>query len=266
MSIHKRQTRQRYGQWAVVAGASEGLGAAFAYALAAEGHDLVLIARRESVLRDLATAIGSAHHVQVECVCLELAVADLADQLSAILADRDIGVAVYNAAYSFSGPLLENSLDDALLLTDVNVRGPLQFVHAVAPGMIKRGRGAVVIMSSLAGFTGTPTIATYAASKAFLTTLGEGLWAELKPLGVDVLVSVAGAIRTPNYLSFRANQKDAPGTMDPSQVAANTLGALGHGPIVIPGAVNKIASVFLRRVVPRKVAISIMAKSVKGNT
>ena len=117
-------------------------------------------------------------------------------------------------------------------------------------------------MSSVAGFQGAPQLATYAASKAFNTILGESLWAELAPKGVDVVASCAGAIRTPGYA--KALRKEAPGTLDASEVVERTLAALGHGPVVIPGATNKLASQLLRRLLSRKSAIGIMGRSVSG--
>jgi uncharacterized protein len=132
--------------------------------------------------------------------------------------------------------------------------------------MVTRRKGAIIVMSSLAGFTGTPTITMYAATKSFLRTFAEGLWAELTPRNVDVLVSCAGAIRTPNYLAFRKDGKDAPGTLDPATVVAQTLAAIGHKPLVVPGAVNKAAVFFLSRMIPRRTAISIMTKNVKGSS
>jgi short-subunit dehydrogenase len=237
----------RYGRWAVVAGASEGLGAAFAEALAAHRVSLVLLARRAELLETLASTLRAAHGVE---------------GLSRATADVEVGVAVYNAAYSFVAPLFERPLSDALRVVDVNVRAPLVFLHTLVPPMIGRGRGAVVLMSSLAGFQGSPKLAAYAASKAFNTILGESLWAELRPKGVDVVVSCAGAIRTPGYA--KALAKEAPGTLDASEVAERTLAALGHGPVVTPGATNKLASQLLRRLLSRRSAIGIMGKSVSG--
>jgi hypothetical protein len=127
--------------------------------------------------------------------------------------------------------------------------------------MATRGRGAIVLMSSMAGFQGSPRIATYAASKAFNTILGEGLWRELRPRGVDVLVSCAGAIRTPGYLKTVA--KDAPGTLDPAVVAMRTLDALGHGPTVVPGAANQVARFVLGRILSRRAAVALMASSTR---
>jgi uncharacterized protein len=119
-----------------------------------------------------------------------------------------------------------------------------------------------VLMSSLAGFQGSPKLAAYAASKAFNTVLGESLWAELATRGVDVIASCAGAIRTPGYA--KTLQKEAPGTLDASEVVERTLAALGHGPIVIPGVTNKLASHLLRRLLSRRAAIGIMGRSVTG--
>jgi short-subunit dehydrogenase len=176
--------------------------------------------------------------------------------------DVEVGVGVYNAAYSFVAPLLSRPPQDALRVVDVNVRGPLLFVHQLAPPMVARGRGAIVLMSSLAGNQGSPGLSAYAASKAFTTTLAESLWGELKPSGVDVLACVAGAIRTPGYASALA--RDAPGTLDAAQVAQAALDALGTGPVVVPGATNRLATFAMRRLLPRRAAIGIMGRSLRG--
>ena len=262
MSPRPEAFAERYGPWAVVAGASEGLGAAFAEALAARGLGLVLLARRADLLEELASKLRASRGVEVRTVACDLADPSFAEGLTLATADVEVGVAVYNAAYSFVAPLFDRPLADALRVVDVNVRAPLVLLHSLVPAMLARGRGAVVLMSSLAGFQGSPKLAAYAASKAFNTILGESLWAELGPRGVDVIASCAGAIRTPGYA--KALQKEAPGTLDASEVVAQTLAALGRGPVVIPGATNKLASQLLRRLLSRKSAIGIMGKSVSG--
>lgn len=252
----------RYGAWAVVAGASEGLGAAFAEAIAARGVNLVLLARRAAALAEIAGAVKKAHpSVDVRTVACDLADASFTDAIADATRDVEVGLGVYNAAYSFIAPLLERPLEDALRVVDVNVRGPLRFVHALGPAMVARKRGGLVLMSSLAGFQGNPRLATYAASKAFNVVLGESLWAELRPHGVDVLVSCAGAIRTPNYL--KTTEKEAPGTLAPLDVATRTLGALRSGPTFVPGAMNKMARFFLGRVLPRSTAVGIMESNTR---
>ena len=253
---------ERYGRWAVVAGASEGLGAAFAGALAARGMGLVLLARRAEVLETVAADLRARHGVDVRPIACDLADAASFARLADACSDLEVGVAVYNAAYSFVAPLLDRPLEDALRVVEVNVRGPLRFVHGLVPAMVARGRGALVLMSSLAGFQGSPRLAAYAASKAFVTVLGESLWGELAPKGVDVVASCAGAIRTPGYA--KASKKEAPGTLAASEVVEETFAALGRKPLVIPGAVNKLASFVMRRLAPRTTAIGIMGNSVSG--
>src|SRR6202034_4523380 len=121
-----------YGPVAVVAGASEGLGAAFAGALAARGMDLVLLARRETVLRELAARLEEAHGVRVATLACDLKEASFAQALADAVAGKIVGLGVYNAGFSFMSPLLDRPLDDALRVVDVNVKGPLYFVHTLA--------------------------------------------------------------------------------------------------------------------------------------
>jgi short-subunit dehydrogenase len=129
--------------------------------------------------------------------------------------------------------------------------------------MIERGRGGIVLMSSLAGSQGSPNIAAYAATKSFNAVLAEGLWKELKPWGVDVLACMAGAIRTPGYREA-GGAKQAPGTLEARVVAEQTLNELGKGPIFVPGALNKIARFVLMRLLSRRAAIAIMSQNTGG--
>ena len=259
-----RDFRTRYGNWAVVAGASEGLGAAFATELAMRGMHLLLIARRAGVLQPVADGLRRKHGIEVRVLALDLAGVDLAEALSDATADLDLGVAIYNAAFVPVARFLELE-DDALdQLVHVNVHGPLTFLRTLLPVMRERGRGAVVLMSSLAGMQGSPRIAAYASSKAFNTVLGESLWYELREDGIDVLVSCAGAITTPRYL--KSTDRIPPGTMTPDAVARETLDALGKGPRVVPGALNRFFAVLFDRLLPRRTAIRLMAENTKDLT
>ncbi len=251
----------KYGPWAVVAGASEGLGAAFATALATRGLNVLLLARREQHLRAVADRLRTGTEVEVRAEVFDMARSDLPTALETLTSNLEVGLAVYNAAYAPVGDLLSRPVDDLLRVVDVNVRGPLVFARTLAPKMIARGRGGIVLMSSLAGYQGAPRIATYAASKAFNIVLAEGLWRELRPHGIDVVVSSAGAVRTPGYAKTAA--KDAPGTLDADVVANKTLDALGNGPVVVPGTINRIARFILGRLLARRTAIDIFARSTK---
>lgn len=250
---------QRYGPWALVAGASEGIGASFARALAGRGLSLVLVARRSGPLEKLAGELEAEFGVQTRCVEGDLGSLDFLNALLTACAEVDLGLVVYNAAHSPIGEFTGLPLEDVLKVVDVNVRGPVTLLHGLLPGMAERGRGGVILMSSLAGNTGAPHVATYAASKAFNKILGQGLWYELKRHRVDVLVCISGAVRTPGYA--QAADRDAPGTLDPGQVAERALRGLGRKPAVIPGGVNRIADFVINRLLPRRTAVNIMGNS-----
>jgi hypothetical protein len=248
--------QKRYGPWALVAGASEGIGEAFARELARRGLNLVLVARREGPLEAAAREIAGLAKVDVRCIPLDLTRADAAALLEEKVADLAIGLVVYNAALAPAGTFLEIPLEEQLAAIDVNVRGPLAVAHRFGQRMAARGAGGIVLLSSLTAFQGSPYVATYGATKSFLLTLAEGMWFELAPLGVDVLAVCAGATRTPRYL--KRAQGRAPGELDPAQVAREALASLGHGPLLIPGRFNRFASQLMRRLLPRKLTIRIM--------
>jgi short-subunit dehydrogenase len=247
---------KRYGPWALVAGASEGIGQAFAQELARRGINLVLVARRAEPLEETAREIAVAAKVQVRCLPLDLARADASAVLERELADLDLGLVVYNAALAPAGTFLEIPLDEQLAAVDANVRGPLALAHGFGRRLAARGRGGILLMSSLTAFQGSPYVATYGATKSFLLTLAEGLWFELAPRGVDVLAVCAGATRTPRYL--KRAQGRAPGELEPDAVAREALAALGRGPLVIPGRFNRFASQLMRRLLPRRASVRIM--------
>jgi short-subunit dehydrogenase len=247
---------KRYGPWALVAGASEGIGAAFARELARRGLDLVLVARRSEGLAAATREIAAIAPVRIRCIPLDLARADAAALLLRELADLDVGLVVFNAALAPAGGFLETPLEEQLAAIDVNARGPLALAHGFGRRMAARGAGGIVLMSSLTAFQGSPFVATYGATKSFLLTLAEGLWFELGPRGIDVLAVCAGATRTPRYL--RRAQGRAPGELDPDPVAREALAALGRGPLVIPARFNRIASQLMRRLLPRRATIRLM--------
>jgi short-subunit dehydrogenase len=250
---------ERYGAWALVAGASEGLGAAYARALAERGMNLVLVARRMALLDKLAEDLHRVFDVEVRCCDGDLAAPGFLETLEAACSDLDLGLVVFNATHAPVGEFASVAIEDLMRVVNVNIRAPLALLRAFLPAMTARGRGAVILMTSLAGNQGSPNIAAYAASKAFTRVLAEGLWQELEHRGIDVVACCAGAVRTPGYATAAA--KDAPGTLDPEEVVERALRALGRGPLVIPGFVNRAANVFMSRLLPRRTAIAIMAGS-----
>jgi short-subunit dehydrogenase len=222
----------------------------------------VVIARRPAVLAALAADLRVATGAEVVCHPGDLADPQTLRDLASLCERLDIGLLVYNAAAAPVGEFVTLSPAELMRVVDVNVRAPVSLVRAVLPGMVERGRGAVVLMSSLAGNQGSARLAAYAASKAFTRVLAEGLWEEVRGLGIDVVACCAGAVRTPGFAETA--DKDAPGTLDPEQVVEQTLRALGRGPVVVPGMVNRIANVVMGKLLPRRVAITIMAGSTGG--
>ncbi len=246
----------------MVAGASEGLGAAFATELAARGLNLILIARRLDKLNELGDQLKQDYSVQVKTVSLDLA------NLNAVKSSieeltEEIGLLVYNAAFSPIGYFNDVPTDQLLQATEVNVKTPLLLIKILAQPMLERKRGGIILMSSLSGLQGSPKIATYSATKAFNTTLAEALWREFKEHNVDVLACIAGAIRTPGYIASQNGQPDAPGTLNPDEVVKKALQGLGKGPLVVPGFFNRIARLIMSRILPRKTSISIMYNNTK---
>jgi short-subunit dehydrogenase len=252
----------RYGAWALVAGASEGLGAAFARQLAGRGANLLLAARRKEPLLALADELRGVFGIEVRSVAGDLASLDFLKKLLAVCADLDLGVVVCNAAQAPIGDFVSRDIDDLNRVVDVNVRAPLLLLRGLLPLMAARGRGAAILMTSFTGHMGTPRIAAYAASKAFLRVLGESLWYELKDSGVDVIACSCGAVRTPGYAL--AAGKEAPGTLSADKVAKKALWALGGGPVVMPGFINQLATTLMTRLLSKRVNIAILARSTKA--
>jgi len=250
--------RDRYGPWALVTGASEGIGESFARALAARGLHLLLVARRTGPLESLAGELRAAHGVEIRTVSIDVGRPDLVPVLDAAAGDAEVGLLVHNAAFSALGPFLERPLPDLLQVIDVNCRAPVALAHHFGRRMAERGRGGIVLMTSLAGGQGTPMVATYAASKAFEIVLAEGLWDELGPAGVDVLACRAGPTRTPSYEASRPKKKVP--MMEPMPVALEALEALGKKPVVVAGRLNRAVNFVMQRMLSRPAAIRFMGK------
>ena len=248
-----------YGPWAVIAGASKGIGAAFATALACGGLNVVLAARRAEPLEALASRLRTDHAVDVRTVSADLATVDGVDALLAACTAIDVGLLVVNAAFAPIGRFLDRDEADLVRAVELNSVTLVRLARRFLPTIVERGRGGLVIMSSLAGQQGSPGIATYAATKAFGAVLAEGLWAELRGTGVDVVACLAGAVLTPGLV--QAKQRRAPGTVGPDVVAAAALDALGRGPRTVPGRLMRVSSVLTSRLMPKRAAIALIARA-----
>jgi short-subunit dehydrogenase len=247
----------------LVAGASEGIGAAFASALAEAGFHLVLIARRPEPLAALASELRARSGREVEVLAMDLSSSDLEQRLESIAQERDIGLIVYNAALSIVAGFLDTPLADKQRILDVNARGPLIAAHVFGQRFAARGRGGIVLLSSLTAFWGSAWLATYGATKTFNLSLGEALAHELAERNVDVVVSCVGATRTPGFVQLMSGRKP-PRAMSPADVASQTLAALPQRGAFVPGRFNRVAQQLLSRVLPRRTAVRIMASQTKA--
>ena len=230
---------ERYGPWAIVAGASEGVGSAFAEEVARRGSNVVLLARRRHVLDEIAERICSASPgIQVRILATDLAEPGAAASVIAATADLDVGLLMYNAGADANyKAFLDLPASAALGMIQRNCVVPTELCHHYGATMVERGRGGIIIVSSGAAFAGAPNMVAYGATKAFDMVFAEALWAELHDHGVDVLSLVLGETDTPALRRLRAQRgvvddPDAPlpGVTGVDEVVADALDHLHLGP------------------------------------
>jgi short-subunit dehydrogenase len=257
--------KNKYGSTALVAGASEGIGAAFASSLAAEGFNLILVARRSEPLQRLADLLSDRYKVGVRYLVCDLSDEDAAVKITESLGDQEIDFLVYNAALSNIGPFLGHQSQGHDQAARLNMITPMRLVHHYGGKMVEKGRGAIVLMSSMAGFQGSGYLATYAATKAFSRVLAESLWYEWKDRGVDIIACCAGATATPGYINSKPGKANllAPAVMKPEEVVRECFSRLGRGPSFITGRGNRFASLIMQRLLPRRTAVRIMGDNTR---
>ena len=256
----------RYGPWALVAGASDGVGAAFAEGLAERGLNVVLLSRRQSVLDEVASGIRTRNDVQTRTLAIDLSDEDAAAAIAAATADLDIGFLVYCAgADPDFAPFLSQPVGTAEAMVRRNCLVPMQLFHHFAGPMADRGRGGIVVFGSGAGLVGGPNMVAYSATKAFDMVLAEALWAELHNRGVDVVGLILGKTDTPALRRLEADRGTLPSVDDtPSdaadvgEVIAEAFANLQNGPTVFVGEQMRSAAQLLGSI-SRNQAVQFMA-------
>jgi uncharacterized protein len=232
----------KYGPWALIAGASDGVGAAFAETVADSGINVVLLARREAVLDEVAERIRRRSGVETRVLVADLSAPDATASIVAATDDLDIGLLIYCAgADADFAPFLENSIDAAERMLQRNCLIPMQLSHHFGRAMVAHGRGGIVLLSSGAGFVGAPNMAAYGATKAFDMIFAESLWGELRDHGVDALGVVLGETDTPSLRRLREQRglagPDEPvrGATAPEEVVSAAFKSLGKHPTCLAG-------------------------------
>ncbi len=225
-------TKERHGPWAVIVGGSEGIGAALAQRLAAAGIALVLIARNSGPLEATAAAIRDATGVEVRTLALDIAAPDAFERIAGATEGLAVGFLTHNVGGGAGwGPFIEQPVQASLAAIPMNPELQVRLVRHFAPAMAARGAGGILFIGSMAGNAGGAGLAAYSAVKAFTQVFAEALWAELQPLGVDVLDLVVASADTP--ARRRSGTQDDPGVYVASadSVAEQALAQIGEGPV-----------------------------------
>ncbi|OBB60533.1 short-chain dehydrogenase [Mycobacterium sp. 852013-51886_SCH5428379] len=233
----------KYGPWAVVAGASDGVGAGFAERIAAQGVNVVLVARRPAVLDDVAAGIRDRTGVHTRTLAVDLTEPDAATRIATVTDDLEVGMLVYCAgADPTFAPFLSQPVEAAEAMVQRNCVTPMRLCHHLAPAMVDRGRGGIVIFGSGAGLAGGPNMVAYGASKAFDMVFAEALWSELHGSGVDVLGLILGKTDTPALRALEHNRGQIasldevpPGATAVADVLDEAFANLANGPTWIVG-------------------------------
>jgi short-subunit dehydrogenase len=239
----------RYGPWALVAGASMGIGAALSHEAASRGVNVAMLARGRDQLEATASEVADRHGVETRAIAADLADPDIGELVAEATADLEVGLFVYNAAVGPNARFVDGDLDLHLLSVAVNCRTPVVLCHLLANQMAARGRGGIVMISSMGGTQGAVNFSTYNAGKGFQWILTESLWTELADRGVDATCVLVGATSSPNYNAFQetldpelCDRTDTDDPLDrarsrlmrpstPEQVASASLDGLGAGPV-----------------------------------
>ncbi len=253
---------KRYGSWAVVTGASSGIGRELALRLAESGLNLVLVARSKNVLEQMAIDLRDRYAIEVKVLAVDLSMNAGTKIILEETQNLDIGLLVAAAGFGTSGAFLDSSIEIEIEMLNVNCRSLLELTWHFGKRFVERGKGGIVLMSSIVGFQGTPFAAHYAATKAYVQTLAEALHIELAPMGIDVIASAPGP--TNSGFAERAGMKLGM-ALNPIDVAQATLDALGKKPTILPGFISKLLTYSLA-FLPRWAKVQIMGGVMRDMT
>jgi short-subunit dehydrogenase len=258
--------RDRYGPWALITGASDGIGRECAIALARQGMHLVLVARRETVLAALAEQLTRDYGVACRVIAADLGKPDAANALDDSTHGLDIGLVIAAAGFGTSGPFLSSDLDNERDMLAVNCGSALALSHRFGHRFGQRHahgkRSGLILFSSLVAFQGVPGSANYAATKGYIQSLAEGIAPEFAAKGIDVLATAPGPVHTgfASRSGMRMGQ-----ALTPARVAAATLAALGQRTTVRPGWLSKLLGWSLA-MLPRWGRTRVLALIMRGMT
>ncbi len=259
----KNSINKNYGPWAVITGASSGIGKAISASLASQGMNIVAVARSQQNLQKLKINLETEHSVQVRIIPLDLSKTESSADLDKQTSDLDVGLLVANAGLESDGPFTESDATEELNLVSLNITSPLLLSRLFSKRFKQRGSGGILLTASLFGYQGIPYFANYAASKAYVITLGEALNVELKPFNIDVTVVSPGLTETAMIPGIGVDFGKIPIPQHkPEFVAQAALNALGKKATVVPGLVNKMYA-WENRLIPRSWPVKLFGFFIK---
>jgi uncharacterized protein len=252
--------KRRFGPTALITGASDGIGRAFATQLAEQGFDLILVARRGDVLQDMALDLGTRFGGDVRVLAMDLSDTAAVPELMSLTEGAPVGLVVAAAGFGSIGPFLDQDVASEINMVDLNCRSVVELSYGFGQRMAAHRRGGIVLFGSLLGFNGAPLSATYAATKGFVQSFAEGIAAEMRPHGVSVLSVAPGPVGT-GFAARAGMQMGQAAT--PEMVARSALAALGRQTTVRPGFLAKFLGWSLG-ILPRWGRVRVMGVIMKG--
>ncbi|MCS6319356.1 MAG: SDR family NAD(P)-dependent oxidoreductase [Nitrospira sp.] len=254
----KMQGDGKYGPWALITGATAGIGRELAIQVAEKKINVVAVARRQSRLDELADTLKERFGVDVRTVQADLRDPAAIERIVAATDGLEIGLLIPNAGAEMSGSFVHSNGIEQVRLAQLNAVAPMQLAHHYGRHMAVRGRGGILFVSSLFAYQGVPHVAHYAATKAYILSLGEALHVELKPYGVDVLVLSPGLTNTEMTANMAIDFSRLPMIpQKPQQVARVGLRALGKKATVVSGLMNKVLA-WENRLMPRAAPVALL--------
>ena len=243
------KTELKNEEWAIVTGASSGIGKAFAEKLAQKGYNLIIIARRENKLNEIKEILQNKNAVKIEVLSVDLSDRNCFLLIEENIKNKEISLLVNNAGFGLSGGFLNNPIDNYLKMIDVNCTASLILTKIIAEKMKKRNKGSIIFIGSILGLIPTPYNSVYSATKAFEDFLASSLWYELKEYNINVLCVNPGTTKTEFH--SKAGLKQNKYFRLPEQVVETALKNIYKKPSIIDGFINKII-ILLTRIITRK--------------
>ncbi|MEM7484781.1 MAG: SDR family NAD(P)-dependent oxidoreductase [Bacteroidota bacterium] len=256
----KHRLLNTYGPWSLITGASSGIGEALAKKVAEAGLNVVLSGRNEEALQALSNHLENDFRIITEVVVADISTTTGIYKLIEELEDLPIGLFIASAGFGTSGVFIRSNLEAEIQMLQVNSLALMMLTHYFGRKFAQQKRGGIILMSSIVGFQGVPNAANYSATKAYVQSLGEALYHELKPYNVDVLAAAPGPVNSGFATIANMHMGSA---LKPEEIAVPILKALGKRSTIFPGALTKILILGLRTV-PRWGKIKIM-EMVMGN-